>query len=123
MTSAADRIDDGAVDTLLILDRVDIDRLPWHPVVGCPGVWMKELWRVGDLVHALVHYDPDSRSPGWPHLAAHHHIWVVAGSAAIAGRPVSAGSYAHIPPGVAHSVTNVDPQGCTLLQLHRPTVA
>lgn len=109
-----------ALDALLVLDPIEIAQLPWQAVPGCPGVREKELWRFGDFVHALIRYEPGSSTPGRPHLAAHHHIWTVSGNATIGGRPLVTGSYVHVPPGVEHPVRDVGPDGCTLLQVHRP---
>jgi quercetin dioxygenase-like cupin family protein len=53
-------------------------------------------------------------------MAAYHHLWVISGAAAIAGRYVTAGSYLVIPPGVAHTVSDVGADGCLMLQIHRP---
>jgi hypothetical protein len=36
---------------------------------------------------------------------------------------VVAGSYAYVPPGTAHRIAEVGPEGCTLLQMHRPIPA
>lgn len=105
---------------LVVLRPHDVSVRDWRPVPLCPGVDFTELWHHGDFVHSLVRYQPGARTPGHPHLAAYHHIWVVEGSAAIAGRYVTAGSYLVIPPGVAHSVTDVGPHGCLMLQIHRP---
>jgi quercetin dioxygenase-like cupin family protein len=89
-------------------------------VPGCPGEVHKELWRDGDFVHALIRFKAGSGISGPAHLAAHHHMWVLSGTAALAGRRVAAGSYAHIPPGVEHPVADAGPDGCVLLQLHLP---
>jgi hypothetical protein len=53
-------------------------------------------------------------------MAAFHHLWVISGSAAVAGRHVTAGSYLVIPPGFAHTVSDVGVDGCLMLQVHRP---
>jgi hypothetical protein len=37
-----------------------------------------------------------------------------------AGVRLTAGSYAHVPPGVSHPATDVGPDGCVLMQMHRP---
>ncbi|KUL23533.1 cupin domain-containing protein [Actinoplanes awajinensis] len=107
------------MDRLTMLDSAEIDRLPWWPVPGCPGVAAKDLWSAGDQHDALISYRPGCCTPGRPHLTAHQHIWVVAGSAMIAGRTAAAGSYLHVPPRTAHPIT-AGPQGCLLLQIHRP---
>jgi hypothetical protein len=104
----------------LFLDRAALELLRWDPVPGCPGVFDKELWCDGDFVHALIRYEFGAASPGRPHLAAHHHLWILSGTATIAGRRVAAGTYVHIPPDVVHPVSEVGPDGCVLLQLHRP---
>ncbi len=108
-------------EALSVLRPDEIDRLTWRPVPTCPGVEFAELWRRGDCVNSLIRYEPDSRTPGYPHLAAYHHLWVVSGSASVAGRYVTAGSYLFIPPGTAHTVTNVGYPGCSILQIYQPT--
>jgi quercetin dioxygenase-like cupin family protein len=117
MTQQSDR---AALDLLFTIDAKQIDQLPWAPVPGCVGVDQKILWRFGDFVQALIRYEPGGSSRGEPHLAAHHHIWVVSGAATIGGRHLEAPSYLHVPPGVAHGVRDVEPEGCVLLQMHRP---
>jgi hypothetical protein len=108
------------LDRLVALNPVEIDLLPWEPLPGSPGAHLKVLWRFGDIVQGLLHYTPGATSAGEPHLAAHHHIWVVSGAVTIAGRRLTAGSYIHVPPGVAHPTTDVGPEGCTLLLMYRP---
>jgi glyoxylate utilization-related uncharacterized protein len=85
-----------------------------------PGVSQKVLWHVGGFRQALVRYEPGASTPGEPHLAAHHHIWVTHGELTFADHRMTAGSYAHVPPGHAHAAVDVGPDGCTLLQMHRP---
>jgi mannose-6-phosphate isomerase-like protein (cupin superfamily) len=109
-----------ALESLYSVDPQQIDELPWEPVPRCPGVDEKTLWRLGDFVEALIRYQPNATTPGAPHLAAHHHIWVVSGAAKMAGRRLTAGSYMHVPPGVRHQVEDVGGEGCTILQMHRP---
>jgi mannose-6-phosphate isomerase-like protein (cupin superfamily) len=109
-----------ALENLYSVDAHQIDELPWESVPRCPGVQEKTLWRFADFVVALIRYQPNASTPGAPHLAAHHHIWVVSGVAEMAGRQLVAGSYVHVPPGARHSVENVGHEACTLLQMHRP---
>jgi hypothetical protein len=108
---------------LLVMRPADIDAVPTQPVPGCPGVTVTELWRSGDLHDTLIAYRPGAATPGCPHTGADHHIWVVRGSALIAGQRIGAGSYVHVPPGVSHPILAADPQGCLLLQVHRPVPA
>lgn len=109
-----------SLELLYAVDPQQIDDLSWEPVAECPGVHEKTLWRLGDFVQALIRYQPDASTPGEPHLAAHHHIWVVSGVATVAGRRLPAGSYVHVPPGSRHQISDVGPEGCTILQMHRP---
>ena len=109
-----------SLHSLQVLDAADIDALEWTPLAGCPGVEQKVLWQLGSFTQALMRYAPGSSTPGEPHLAAHHHVWVHNGEITFAGKRLTAGSYAHVPPGVAHPAVEVGAQGCTLLQMHRP---
>ena len=109
----------NALTLLYSLGAKEIDALPWEGVPACTGVHQKVLWRLGGFVQALVRYEPAATTPGLPHLAAHHHIWVVFGTVTIAERRLVAGSYMHVPPGVGHAATAGD-DGCTILQMHRP---
>jgi hypothetical protein len=109
-----------SLELLVAFTPLEIDRFSWQPVAGCPGVFEKELWRLGDYVQALIRYDSGASSAGKPLLAGHEHIWVVSGAATIAGRRMIAGSYMHVPPGQRHPIEEVGPEGCTLLQMHRP---
>lgn len=110
---------DPALASLRVLDAAQIEAMPWEPVEHCPGVSMKVLWRFDDYVNALLRAEPGAAVAGRPHLAAHHHVWVVSGEASIGDRRLTAGSYLHVPPGVAHQL-EAGPAGCVLLQVHRP---
>jgi quercetin dioxygenase-like cupin family protein len=105
---------------LRVLDRAAIEAMEWEPRAGQDGVWQKILWRSGDVVVGLLRFAPGAASPGHAHHAAHHHIWVVEGSATVAGQPLTEGSYAYIPPGVVHQTADVGPDGCVLLYTYRP---
>ena len=108
-----------ALSALYCLDARAVDNLQWDNVAHCAGVEQKVLWWLGDFVQALLRYAPGSATPGVPHLAAHHHIWIVSGAVTIAGRALGQGSYLHVPPGVAHPAVAGE-GGCTMLQMHRP---
>ena len=108
-----------ALTLLYSLEVQEIEALAWEDVPACTGVQQKVLWRLGGFAQALLRYAPAATTSGLPHLAAHHHIWVVSGTVTIAGRRLAAGSYMHVPPGVGHEATAED-AGCTLLQMHRP---
>ncbi len=110
----------AALADLTCVTSAQIDLMPWEPVPGSSGVHQKVLWHLGTFVQALVRYDEGATGQGEPHLAAHHHLWVVSGAATVAGRRLVAGSYMHVPPGVRHTVEDVGPEGCVMLQMHRP---
>jgi quercetin dioxygenase-like cupin family protein len=110
----------NALHDVQLLDAQEVEALSWTAVAGCAGVSQKVLWHLGGFTQALIHYEPGASTPGEPHLAAHHHVWVTQGELTFAGRPVTAGSYAHVPPGEPHPAGDVGPEGCTLLQMHRP---
>jgi mannose-6-phosphate isomerase-like protein (cupin superfamily) len=118
-TTSADSVR-AALDSLLVLPADDISAMPWIPLAGLPGVETKELWRLDGYVQALIRVAHGATTPGEPHLAAHHHVWVVSGEATVAGRHVARGSYLHVPPGVRHAVEDVGPDGFVFLQMHRP---
>ena len=120
MTTSYELSPQEALSALHSLNAADIEAMSWEPVPGCPGVTDKVLWRFEDFVQALIRYEPGATSPGRPHFAAHHHLWVVSGSARVAGRPLGAGSYMHVPPRTLHPVTDVGSDGFTVLQMHRP---
>jgi hypothetical protein len=93
--------------SLHALDADEIDSMPWVEVPDAPGVQQKTLWQLGDFAQALIRVRPGGVVPGTPHLAAHHHIWIVSGTATVAGRRMTAGSYVHVPPEVAHEIRDV----------------
>jgi quercetin dioxygenase-like cupin family protein len=107
-----------ATDQSVTLDPATIGHLPWRGVPGCPGVRVKELWRRGEIAHALIAYEPGAATPGLPHPGADHYIWVVSGALTIGGRRLTAGSYVHIAPGIPHPIQAGGDDGCLLLQLH-----
>lgn len=111
------------LNTMLTMQPIEIDELPWQPVPTCPGVRVQDLWRFGDIHYALISYAPGSSTPGKPHTGARHHIWVVSGSATIAGQRIVAGSYVYVPPGTTHPIGDIPAEGCLLLQMHRPLLA
>ena len=105
---------------LMILETEAVDRLPWERLRDLDGVFSKILWRSGDVAIGLIRVDAGAEKPAHVHHGAHHHIWLVSGSATMLGRPLSAGSYVYIPPGVEHEVTDVGPDGCVFFYTFRP---
>lgn len=112
----------GAVTTYqqaVVLGPRDVGVLPWEPLRGMGDVRHKVLWRSGDSVAGLLRVEPGANEVGHTHATAHHHAWVLSGSAQVAGIPVEEGSYVHVPAGVQHAITDAGPDGCTLFYLYQ----
>lgn len=105
---------------LLVLAAGAVDALPWQQLPEQAGAFSKVLWRSGDVAVGLIRVDPGAEMAAHVHHGAHHHIWVVSGSATMVGQHLSAGSYAYIPPGVVHEVVAVGREGVTFLYTYRP---
>jgi quercetin dioxygenase-like cupin family protein len=105
---------------LILLAADEVESLPWKQLGDSPGVSHKVLWRSGDVVLGMFHLEPGAVNPSHVHQGAHHHFLVTAGRARIIDRELEAGSYAYIPPGVAHEVAAAGDDGCTLFYTYRP---
>ena len=105
---------------LIVLAAADVDALTWEPLPEQTGVFSKILWRSGDVAIGLIRVEPGAEKVAHVHHGAHHHIWVVSGSATMLGEPLTAGSYVYVPPGVRHEVTAVGPDGVTFFYTYRP---
>lgn len=105
---------------VMVLAAEEVDRIPWEPLRDLEGVYSKALWQSGDVVIGLIRVEPGATKPAHRHHGAHHHILIVAGSATMLGRPLSAGAYVYVPPGVPHEVVDVGPDGCTFFYTYRP---
>jgi quercetin dioxygenase-like cupin family protein len=105
---------------LILLASSEVDALPWKPLGNTPGVTHKVLWRSGDVVLGMFRLEPGAVNPAHVHQGAHHHFLVTAGTARIVDRELDAGSYAYIPPGVAHEVAAVGDDGATIFYTYRP---
>ncbi len=105
---------------LLVLGAPDVDALDWEAMPGQSGVSSKILWRSGDVAVGLIRVEAGAQKAAHVHHGAHHHIWVVSGTATMVGQELSAGSYLYVPPGVEHEVTQVGPDGITFFYTYRP---
>ncbi len=101
------------LDAVTVLDRAAVDEKPWEPLRGLRGVDQKVLWSSGRMIAGLVRLAPGAEEPGHMHHDAEHHVYVLDGSARIAGQRVSAGGFVFVPAGVSHATTEVGPDGCT----------
>jgi quercetin dioxygenase-like cupin family protein len=105
---------------LILLTAGEVAEQPWKPLGDSAGVSHKVLWRSGDVVLGMIRLEPGALNPSHVHQGAHHHFLVTQGTARIVDRDLDAGSYAYIPPGVAHEVAAVGDGGCTLFYTYRP---
>lgn len=106
--------------TLVLLTAAEVQGRRWKPLGDEPGVTHTVLWRSGDVVIGAIRLEPGAENPEHVHQAAHHQFFVVQGEANVAGKRLDAGSYAHIPPGAPHGVSDVGPEGCLLFYSYRP---
>lgn len=105
---------------LILLTAAGVDDLAWKPLGDTPGVSHKVLWRSGDVVLGMFRLEPGAVNPAHVHQGAHHHFFVTEGTARIVEKELDAGSYAYIPPGVAHEVAAVGDAPATLFYTYRP---
>jgi uncharacterized RmlC-like cupin family protein len=92
--------------------------LAWHRLEPFDGVDYKLLWRSGKSVAGLLRVAPGAEVSPHAHVRSHHHLWVLEGEADMVGERVGPGSYVHIPAGVEHGITDVSPEGCTVVYLY-----
>ncbi len=120
MTSSTDALTAARRRTgfAVVTTPEDIEALDWHDMEGYPGVSYKLLWEAGFSRAGVLRVPPGVEMAPHAHEQGHHHVWVLAGSANILDRPVVAGTYVHIPGGLAHGVSAVGPDGCTMLYLY-----
>jgi len=94
--------------------------MPWEPLPGLPGATHKVLWQSGDVVIGMIRVEAGSAKPEHTHHGAHHHMFITHGSCTMLGRHVEEGAYVYVPPGVAHAVDDVGPDGVEFFYTYRP---
>lgn len=104
--------------TASVLDAAAISRLPWQRLHGHHDAETRVLWQHGRSLAGILKIAPGEELAEHAHPEAHHHVWVLAGDATILGVRVTAGSYVHIPAGMAHAVEQVGADGLTMLYLY-----
>ena len=75
-------------------------------------------WSDGRSSAGVMHIDAGHHLGEHTHRRHHHHIWVVDGRTRVLGQELDAGSYAHIPAGIAHDFHAVGDHGCTVFYLY-----
>lgn len=96
-----------------ILDATGIAAFPWQPFRDLSGIGIKELWRTPQGVAGLMRLGSGCGETPHRHGAGDHHMWIIEGSAVVAGTRVGPGGYVHVPAGLMHAVRADDALGCT----------
>jgi quercetin dioxygenase-like cupin family protein len=104
----------------VVLGRSSIDGLAWRPLSDLGDARAKVLLKTSDCVAGLLRLEPGTSEKVHVHADAHHHGWVLHGEARVAGIPIRAGSYFHIPAGASHAITEVGPAGCEVFYVYQP---
>ena len=105
---------------LLIRTTESLATEPWVELRGIDGATHKVLWQSGDVVIGLVRVEAGRSKPEHMHHGAHHHMLITRGSCVMLGSRVEEGSYIYVPPGVAHAVDEVGPEGVEFFYTYRP---
>jgi quercetin dioxygenase-like cupin family protein len=115
-------VDSGRDDLgrVLVRTAADLAAEPWEDLRGIPGATHKVLWQHDATVIGLIRVEPGRTKPEHTHHGAHHHMLITKGSCTMLGTHVEAGSYVYVPPGVAHAVDDVGPEGVEFFYTYRP---
>lgn len=106
--------------TEVLVPADEIAAMPWHAVRSEPGIHERSLWSGDGQVSGVMRFAPGASMAEHVHDDHGHHVWVVEGTIAVNGRRLGPGSYAHVPPGVAHEVA-AGPDGCMLFYVFTTT--
>ncbi|HSP38891.1 MAG TPA: cupin domain-containing protein [Frankiaceae bacterium] len=104
-----------------VLGTAVVESLSWQPLARLGAAQVKTLMQTSDSVAGLLRLDPGTTENAHVHADAHHHGWVLRGSATVGGAEISTGSYFHIPAGVRHAISDVGPDGCELFFVYQFT--
>src|SRR5690242_16717072 len=93
--------------TLFLVPQGDVPGLRWEPLAGATGVDNKVVYDGGATVAGLLRLHPGGSELSHVHLAGEHHMWVLEGAVVIDDTTLAAGSYAHVPPRLTHTLRDV----------------
>ena len=105
---------------VLLLTSAALAEQPLEDLRGIEGATHKVLWQHGATVIGLIKVEAGRTKPEHTHHGAHHHMLITRGSCGMLGERVDAGSYIYVPPGVAHAVDDVGPEGVEFFYTYRP---
>ncbi len=91
-------------ETPTVLSAEEIAIASTGPLGNIEGVANTVLWTDGTSMTGVLTIEGGQRLGSHTHRAHLHHLWVLDGSAEIAGRVLHAGSYVHVPPGVEQDI-------------------
>lgn len=89
-----------------------------QPLGAHGGATHRCTWTDGSSSAGVMRIEPGEHLGEHTHRRHHHHVWVVAGRTRVLGEELGAGSYAHIPAGVAHDFEAVGDEPCTVHYLY-----
>ncbi len=115
-------VDNGRDDLgrVLVRTAAALAAEPWEELRGIDGATHKVLWQHGAVVIGLIQVEAGSEKPEHTHHGAHHHMFITRGSCVMLGERVDEGSYVYVPPGAAHAVSDVGPDGVEFFYTYRP---
>lgn len=115
-------VDTGRDDLgkVIVRTSAELASMPWEELHGIEGATHKVLWQSGDVVIGMIRVEAGRTKPAHTHHGAHHHMLITRGSCVMLGQRVDEGSYVYVPPGVAHAVDDVGPDGVEFFYTHRP---
>jgi uncharacterized RmlC-like cupin family protein len=106
-----------AVPTVLVAEQVSA--LPAQPLDAIEGVTNVVLWRSATSMAGVLTVAAGHSLGSHAHRQNHHHMWVLHGTAHIAGADVGPGSYVHVPAGVQHDIAAAA-DDCVVFYVYEP---
>ena len=103
----------------IIIPADRVGSLDEHPLGAHGGATLQGTWTDGRSSAGVMHIDAGQHLGEHAHRRHHHHVWVVSGRTRVLGHELGAGSYAHIPSGVAHDFEALGASSCTVFYLYQ----
>lgn len=111
-------MDTSTPSTPVVLSAEAISDLPLVPLGHLEGVRHRVLWSDETSMAGVMEVEAGHHLGEHSHRRHHHHVWILEGGARVLGEDLVAGSYVHIPHGVAHDIDATASEGCTFLYLY-----
>ncbi len=98
----------------LALTPAAVEERSWQEFQGKRDAHIKELYATQGCTAGLLRLQPGAHEVPHRHVSGGHHLWVLEGAIEVDGAQLDAGSYVHVPHGVAHTLRNVGDGACVL---------